>query len=217
MYNEFKTVQATVDNIYKVYGQSAMIVVVQSNDGSGRGINNVSYFRTFENLSPTLKTHKVPSHALSRNYGHLFSFAYNNLSSCKSIVAITGDTLISDPTTVIRLHKYMVQRNKILACSQAIGQNFHAIDSDPENGRCGGRFQYDGISDFMPQFFVVDGSFAFNTRVFSSIPITNEYTSEQCLGDSFMKHVKGTFLDNALILAKNAYDFADGVLYQVRN
>ena len=76
--------------------------------------------------------------------------------------------------------------------------------------------QYDGISDFMPQFFMVRGVAATFTRMFSDTKITNEYTSEQCLGDEFMKHVPGNFKDSAYIISTNAYDYSDGIVYQVR-
>jgi len=81
---------------------------------------------------------------------------------------------------------------------------------------CGGRIQYEGIRDFMPQFFMVEGSFASETKVFSDIAVTNEYTSEQCLGDEFSRHIKGSFLDNAHVIASNAYSYSDGLLYQVK-
>jgi len=215
MYNEFETVQQTVSNIRNTF-DNAKVFVVQSHDGSGRVIADVDYFITLENLGTSIKHHKLASHAITRNYGKLFSKMYERGPACSSVAAITGDTLLSDPSMVVRVQTEMLARKKTLACSQAIGQNFHAPDSDPEHGICGGRMQFEGISDFMPQFFMVDGEFAFQTSVFSQIAVTNEFTSEQCLGDEFMSRVAGSFYDHALIIAKNAYEYADGIAYQVR-
>lgn len=215
MHNEFETVKETVSNIRGAF-DNAKVFVVQSHDGSGRVIADVDYFITLENLGTSLKHHKLASHAITRNYGKLFSKMYERGPACSSVVAITGDTLLTDPSMVVRVQSDMLARKKVLACSQAIGQNFHAPDSDPENGVCGGRMQFEGISDFMPQFFMVDGEFAFRTRAFSQIAVTNVFTSEQCLGDEFMSHVQGVFYDNALVIARNAYEYSDGILYQVR-
>lgn len=212
MYKEYDVVNYSVQNIRKSF-PNALIYVVQSNKDSKKVIENVDKFDALSDLSLSYRHHKLAAHAISRNYSHLFTKAIENGCADKVIVAITGDTLITDPTVALKLNNELKRQNKILACSQAIGQNFHAVDSDPENGRCGGRYQFDGISDFMPQFFVLDGRFVAENRAFSTIAVINEFTSEQCLGDEFMKYVKGSFKDNALIIAKNAYDFSDGVLY----
>lgn len=213
MYNEFNTVQTSIDLIKKVFKDS-MIFVVQSDDSSGRHLTDVDFFMVLENLSKTIKPTKLAAHAITRNYSILFKTAYETHQDFEFFVGLTGDTLVTDPLNFLRLYDKMIVNQKILCCSQAIGQNFHSVDSDPENGRCGGRIQYDGISDFMPQFFMVRGV-AF-TRMFSDIKITNEYTSEQCLGDEFMKHVPGNFKDSAYIISTNAYDYSDGIAYQVR-
>lgn len=215
MYNEFDIVQKTI-TLIKSLMCDAVIYVIQSDDSSGRILTGMNKFMTLENLGDKIKRHKLPSHAITRNYGSLFKMAYESGFTFDFIAGITGDTLLTDPTTCDRIYDTMVRNNKILACSQAIGQNFHAEDSDPENGRCGGRIQFDGISDFMPQFFIVKGDFAHRTKVFSDIKITNEFTSEQCLGDELLRHVRGSFKENALVIANNAYSYSDGIVYQAR-
>jgi len=215
MYNEFSVVRNTVSNIRKEFS-NALIFVVQSDNGSGNIIESVDRFEVLPDLSKEYRHHKLAANAIARNYSYLFKKSLELDCLSKTIVAITGDTLITDPSVIMRIDADMRRQNKVLACSQALGQNFHAVDSDPENGRCGGRFQFEGISDFMPQFFVVSGAFVAHTRAFENIEVVNEFTSEQCLGDEFQRCVKGLFSDNALVLSKNAYDFSDGINYQVR-
>jgi hypothetical protein len=217
MFNEFSVVQRTVDSIKSIYRGNVFISVVQSDDGSGRVIEGVEDFDRLENLGITIKHHRLAAHAITRNYSFLFSKIYNKNMEYDFLVALTGDTLVTDPSNFIRLYNDMFNHKKLLCCSQAISQNFHAPNADPENGLCGGRYQYDGISDFMPQFFLLDGNFARKTKIFSKIEITNEFTSEQCLGNEFMKYVQNDFSDNAIILAKNAYDYNDGIRYQIRS
>lgn len=216
MFNEFGTVQKTVDAIHNSY-QSPKIFIVQSDDGSKKTINNVNSFRILENLLPLMERHKIPAHALSRNYSQLFRTVYDSNETYSFIAALTGDTLLTDPTMAYRIYNRMKDIKKILACSQAISQDFHAATSNPGEGICGGRYQYDGISDFMPQFFMVDGTFANKCRIFSDIEITNSYTTEQCLGDEFMKCIpSGAFKDHALIISQNAHEYSDGVKFNVR-
>lgn len=216
MYNEFNTVQESVNNIKNVYPDSN-IFVVQSNDETGRIISKMDSFIILENLAKKIKPYKLAAHAISRNYSALFNIMYDTKTEYDVIVALTGDTLVADPGHFLQIYNIMTINNKNLSCSQAIGQNFHAADSDPENGRCGGRIQYSGISDFMPQFFMVDGKFSRQTKVFSDIQVTNPHSSEQCLGDNFMKHInRGEFLDNAYIISPNAYEYSQGIVYQVK-
>lgn len=214
MFNEFNTVQRTVDTIKAIF-QSPTIHIVQSDDGSKKIIQGVNSFIVLENLLPLINKRKVPSHTIARDYSLLFKTSY--AQEYQFIVALTGDTLLTDPTMVLRIYAQMKQNNKVIACSQAIGQDFHAANSDPDNGLCGGRTQYAGISDFMHQFFLVDGQFAQKTKVFSNIGIVNDFTSEQNIGDEFMKHIPNeSFSDHALILAKNAYDYNDGIMYNMK-
>ena len=130
----------------------------------------------------------------------------------KYIVALTGDTYISDLSGLDRLFDKMISKDKVVCVSQAIGQDFHAYNSNPPE-ECGGRFQYDGITDFMPQFFLIDGKFAKNTEIFSNMEVTNEYCTEQCLGDELSHYITKPFDKDVYIIAKNAYDYDDGIIY----
>ena len=207
MFKEVETVNITVKNIKDSFAD-CFVSVVQSECDLSLDNKAVDSYVMLPDCSKTVPHHKVPSCALSRNFSKLFS----TVPSSDYIVALTGDTMICDATNATRRTEEMSRLGKLLYCSQAIGQNFHAANSDPANGFCGGRLQYLGISDFMPQYFVVDGKLG----AFTDIEITNEYTSEQCLGDEFMKHCSGQFLENAMILSRDAYGYSDGVKYHMR-
>lgn len=210
MFDEEWTVNRNILEISKIFPDS-FIAVVQSESGTTvEGSDDVSIL---PNLAKTLKRHEVPAAALCRNFSLLFQKAKQE---SEYIVVLTGDTLVTGATNFDRRWEDMKRGGKVLACSQAIGQDFHAVDSDPGNGKCGGRFQFFGISDFMPQFWMVGGDFFRATGAFKDIANTNKYTSEQCLGDEFMRHVKGEFRNNALVLADNAYAYSDGIKFHIR-
>jgi hypothetical protein len=97
---------------------------------------------------------------------------------------------------------------RVLICSQAIGQKFHAADGTLE-----GRPQHPGISDFMPQFWIVLGHWQKSTGAFTDIEVTNEWTTEQCLGDEFVKR-RGNF--DAYVISNDAYGYSDGISYQTK-
>lgn len=210
MYNEVNTVQFNINTIKKQFFGSKIIVIQSESD---RKIEGADIYEILPNLAGTLPIHKLPAAAVTRNYNLAFSKLYNTYFSAPYIVAMTGDTLITDIKGLDRIYRQMLDNNKVLAVSQAIGQDFHSPTSNPPEV-CGGRYQFDGISDFMPQFFIVEGNFAYRTKIFSNIQITNEYTTEQCLGDEFCKH--GSFKDQVLVLSKLAYGFSDGIKYQTK-
>jgi hypothetical protein len=211
MHDEEATVNATVKEILRIK-KDAFIYVVQSKHKTVGLPENVDC-EILPNLAGTVKRYELAARSLSRNLSLCFKKAFKE---SEYIVAITGDTLVTDATNFDRRVEEMTRNKMVLACSQAIGQNFHAVDSDPENGRCGGRFQFYGISDFMPQFFIVDGEFFRKTGAFTDIAITNPFTTEQCLGDEFVKHAKGDFRKNALVFSDNAYQYSDGIKYHIR-
>jgi hypothetical protein len=210
MYDENNTVQFNIDKIRSTI-HNAKIIVIQSD--SGKEIKNADVFKILPNLAGTMPIHKLPANAVTRNYSAAFSEAYSNYFGAPYFVALTGDTLITDIKCLDILYRRMLDNNKVLAVSQAIGQDFHsAISNPPENS--GGRYQFDGITDFMPQFFIVESNFAYRTKVFSNISITNEFTTEQCLGDEFSRY--GNFAEQALVFSKTAYGFTEGIKYHTK-
>lgn len=210
MYNENNTVQMNINTIRNKYKDNVSIIVIQSK--SIVSINNADIYIILPNFSNKIEHHKLPAYAITRNYSSAFTEVYKNYIDINYIIAITGDTLISNIECLDILYSKMIKSSKVMCVSQAIGQDFHSANSNPQNV-CGGRYQYDGISDFMPQFFMVEGNFANKTKVFSNIEITNEYCSEQCLGDELFKYIREPFDKDVLILAKNAYDYNDGIIY----
>lgn len=211
MYNEANVVQHNIDEIKKHYGNESYTVVIQSD--SGQQISGTDLFERFVNLGTLLDPYKIAANSVIRNYNRAFSFLYRNVSNLRYVVALTGDTYISDITGLERLYAKMKDANKYICVSQAIGQNFHASTDDPPR-KVEGRHQYDGISDFMPQFFMVDGNFAKGSGIFSHTKITNEYCTEQCLGDELIKYnISKPFEKDVYILAKSAYDYNDGIIY----
>jgi hypothetical protein len=128
------------------------------------------------------------------------------------IIALTGDTYIFDVAGLERLDAKMRNEGKYICISQAIGQKFHASNDNPPE-KIEGRYQHDGINDFMPQFFLIDGKFAYDTKIFSNIKVTNKYCTEQCLGDELSKYIRSPLTKDVHIIAKNAYDFNDGIIY----
>lgn len=210
MFDEEWTVTESIKNIRSVLPYAYVHVVQSESEAKPKGQDKLT---VVPNLAGTVPPHELPSHSLCRNFSLLFK---ETITESDYIVALTGDTLVTDATNFNRRYKDMQRTGKVLVCSQALGQDFHAANSDPANGRCGGRFQFAGISDFMPQFWMVEGGFFGVTEAFKEIAITNPYTSEQCLGDEFMRHVKGPFRNNALVVSDNAYQYKDGIKFHVK-
>lgn len=213
MYQEFGTVDKTITNIKKIFPDSFIVLIQSTNHAKYiyPMVNETICLYDYKNI---VEKHKIASHAISRNYSVGFTYLYNTNIQFDYIVALCGDTLVTDPTNFDRRYNDMKKQNKVACVSQAIGQDFHSADSNPANGISGGRYQFDGITDFMPQLFIIDGKSAIETKVFSDIKITNPFTSEQCLGDEFISKF-GNF--NVIKLARNAYDYKDGVIFQYKD
>lgn len=201
MHNEFDLVQETVSNI-KRDSPWDEIHIVQSDDRSGRTIPYVTTFEVLPDRSHDYEHLKLGSHSVCRNYSHLF----RTVKRGDWLVALTGDTLMTDPTMADRLIRNA--GNRVLICSQAIGQRFHAADGTLE-----GRPQDPGISDFMPQMFIVKGDWQREHQAFCDIPVVNELCTEQCLGDHFV-NIRGTW--DAYVISNNAYGYSDGISYQTK-
>lgn len=219
MYDEFETVSATIKT-FKSLAQEPYVILVESYSGKSREkISGPDEHCVLPDLSSTTRRDKLAAHAISRNFSFGFQQIYASGKYPELIICLTGDTLVysaSGISEIVGQMRYGQSSAKVLGCSQAIGQNFHARDADPINGVCGGRYQCEGISDFMPQFWIVDGQFAVSTKAFETIPVTNEFTSEQCLGDAFMTKAPAEFSHCAHVFAKNAYEFSNGIKYHFR-
>jgi len=186
------------------------VAVVRSTDDVRTDYFNMTLFdvdveESFPNLSAEYDTAEVPARALCRNYSRLFQIAAEWEDS-DYLVAITGDTILLHRFGVNSLIARMRASQAILACSKAIGQEFHAEGDKPNGGR-----MQENVLDFQPQFFVVNAKYVREWGLFTEIECTNRWCSEQCLGDAF--GAAGGTIDSQLVFAEQAYNFQDGVLY----
>lgn len=222
MYNEYKTVLKSIEHIKNSNIISYIVVIHSDCVGVSKELEQIKnlsdVYKVLPNLEKKIHKSQVPSYSLCRNYGLGFSILYENQFEYELLVALTGDTLITDANSFKRRLDYMKNTKKLALVSQAIGQYFHAATDNIENNKQLNRFQFNGITDFMPQLFFLDGKIAREKQLFSVIEVTNKYTSEQCLGDELMKKINGSFIKNVGILncnnINNAYYYNDGVTLQ---
>jgi hypothetical protein len=172
-------------------------------------IKQLSYYNALPNLGDSIERLRLPANAVSRNYSDLFRRLYEVNEVVDLVVALTGDTKIIDAGSFGRRFEEMQKNNYKLYACQAKGQYFWAKD------KILSRLQTDGVADFMPQLFFVDGKFAFKTKIFSYIPVVNEYTSEQCLSEAFLEHAGLDGVGRLNNQSTNWMSYTDGVVWQV--
>ena len=180
----------------------------------------VAEYIKLPDMSKTLTNqHALGANCIARNYSAGFKFLYSLEKEYDLVVAMTADTLITDGESFYRRWEEIRRDERAALVSQAIGQNFHAVDKDGSR-IIEGRHQNVEITDFMPQLFFLDGAFATKQRAFEDIKVTNPYASEQCLGDDLINHLTEedkTFYNDVSklnwFLPTAAYAYADGVEY----
>lgn len=192
------------------------VFVVRSGDGPLPEMpDKPDRFELLPDLGKDLNKRELPATAITRNYSRLFQMA----SECEDVdwwCAITGDTVL--------LHEYGVERaiadaagkGCVLAACVAYGQEFHKAEwtlEDLEAGKGGGRKQKSGTTDFMPQLFMVAQE---AVPAFCEIPVTNRWTSEQCLGDAFTAWAGTDWRKRRHLYAVQAASYADGVVHHAR-
>lgn len=210
MYDEHENVFNNIKETSSIY-RDAVCLVTHSFDKESSILGQIklnSYYNSLQNLGNSLERLKIPAYSISRNYADLFNRLYLLNYNVDLIVALTGDTKLTDVNSFTRRYDEMKKHNYKLYACQAKEQVFWTKDKTLT------RFQTKNIADFMPQLFFVDGSFAIETKVFSKIKITNEYTSEQCLSDAFL--IDGEFNDIGRLNKEksNWADYTDGVIWQ---
>ena len=210
MYDEHENVLENIHRISEKY-KDAIFLVTHSFDKDSSHLNEIknnSYYNELSNLGETLERIKIPANAISRNYSDLFKRLYEINTKVDIIVALTGDTKITNPIVFEKRYNEMKKNNYKLYVCQAKSQVFWS------KNRILDRLQVDTTADFMPQLFFVDGDFAFRSKVFADISVVNDYTSEQCLGNEFLLHAS---LEDAGRLNKdpnNWLSYTDGVVWQ---
>jgi len=220
MYREHDIVASSISEIKRCFsGSRSTIIVVHSDDKTssnslGLVRNLADSYELVPDLGKIYLRKVIPAVALCRNYSLGFRRLYETGKSFDGIVAFCGDTLITDATSFDRRFAEMAQNGHDVMAMQAIGQEFHAADADPEHGCCGGRYQDEETTDIMPQIIFLRGSFAQAQRVFSVIPITNYFTSEQCLGDELVRAMgsRQQFLMRRGRLAASSTGYTDGTV-----
>ena len=227
MFDEHELVLNTIQTIIESDAIEPYFVVAHSDDESStsalEAIKELAHkYILLSDVSKEKPTNYYQSHCVSRNYSNIFRSFYeaDEIDSISYFVALTGDTLVTDPSNFNRLYDYMIDNNKVACVSQAIGQRFHAATDDLHEF-VGSRYQHDKITDFMPQLFLLEGKFAKNTKCFFDIEVTNELTSEQCLGDELSSHLEKEFHTQVhrlnSMVPTYAYAYSDGIVYHARN
>ena len=220
MHNEHGNVLSSLGSVVKNF-TDAFTIVIHSFDKYTPELKEIiavsDIYVKLSDLSRQYDRYAYPSFAISRNYSIAFQELYGLAKDLKYVVCFTGDTLVTDASNFDRMHDSL--RGRVAAVSQSVGQDFHAPDSDPLHGKCGGRFQEEDTTDFACSLFMLDGTFALGSKVFKSIPVTNRYTTEQILGDAlascFMD--REDFKKQVMRLNENnpgySYAYDDGIRY----
>jgi len=210
LYDEIGTVEKTL-RAFRSYCSDGIAICVQSKkpniDTSTLEVLSDAYV-VLPNLAGKVNRYALPSAAVCRNYSKVFSILEKFNESVDFKIAILGDTHIYD---FEKLMGYLTNKmnGKKAAVLQAFGQNFHSADADPPSGKFGGRKQHPGITDIMPQLFVLRGDMG----GFTNIKNTNKWTSEQNLGDELASLCD--FPNDVVKLnGAGAYDFHVGVRLQ---
>jgi hypothetical protein len=227
-YDEHNIVLESLKNIKKICENVTFIAVHTNDNVDSEALREIkqqsNFYFSLDDLSKIYDRNSYQARTISRNFSYGFSKIYQLVDNVDIICACTGDTLIYDANFIKKTYFEFLNKNKKAAIAQAIGQNFHAA-SDNLIDKKESRYQDINTTDMMPQLFLLDGKFAFNTKCFSNIEVTNVWTSEQCLGDElksqFENNTDKSFHDNIIRLNEeelfNAYSFKDGVVYHAKN
>lgn len=228
MYAEEDIVLKSIQNIRRIFESDAYISIIQSGNRNTtpRIVDEIKALSGIFEILPNVadwidNPWKVPSHSLVRNYNRAFVNLYEMLDYYKVevdlIVGMTGDTLVTDATNFNRIYQTMQAEKMTAYVSQAIGCDFHAPTSDPQQGKEGGRMQHEDIHDFMPQLFFIDGKIARKTEAFTKIKLVNEFTTEHCLGDELARVTSGVpFKLVVKRYCKGSNRYRDGIIYQAK-
>ena len=217
MYDEINTVNNTINTIKK---NKSPIIVIQSDPQRPEKLleqNQVNFYEKLSDLAGSkeeyLKQREAnfvltATKAIIRNLKAGFTAAKNY--DVDWWIAILGDVSISNVEGIKKIVKKMIQLNKSIGVTRAVGQVF--MDANNELTR----IQNDDTTDFMPQFFIVNSSLI-TKGLFSKFNLTNPYTTEQCLGDEVNRYCfenKINFKNLVYVICDYAYpQFISGLNY----
>ena len=224
MYDEHLIALKSVAEIKKTMPDSTIVLVHSDDIRETPELTalkkDVTRYIKLPDLSKTLTNQQaLGASCIARNYSTGFNSLYETGEEYDLVVALTAATHISDGRSFYRRWEELQREERAALVSQAIGQNFHAVAED--GSRIDeGRHQNTDTTDFMPQLFFLDGSFAVGHEVLKDIKVTNPYTSEQCLGDGLVDSLttagKSFYNDVSKLnwfYPTAAYAYADGVEY----
>lgn len=213
-YNEEDVVANSINSILNL-DSSATIITVHSggefrSDKNRQLIRLYSTYRSLPNLGEQLDSFSLPAAAVCRNYSVGFKELRKIDGEFDWTICLLGDTLLKDPVAMMESLKKKVMRAGIL---QAIGQEFHAKESNPPAGIYGGRPQSNDTKDFMPQFFCLRGEWP--EEAFTNIEVYNPWTTEENLGRELDRWVDWSAdVVRLNVNPLDAYSFYDGVRLQ---
>lgn len=221
MYDEIDVVKETLLNLRKL---GCSTVVIQSDPGDKQFVLDSTLCDEYE-IMPDVsgsrqnyekivkektegKGEMIGPIALTRNFNRAFILMKN--FDVDYIVAITGDTKITNLNGISKIIKKMKMQKKIVAGTRTIGYTQY-----DETGKFA-RFQHKNIADIMPQFFIAEID-SVRSGLFCDTKRTNKYTTEQCFGDEiirFCKEKNFQFLKKFYRISDYAYPrFIDGLHY----
>lgn len=209
-------------NIHTLRDENCRVFLVQSDDGVGVEESSlegsvVEEYWKLPNLAPIISDKKaLPSNAIGRNFSFLFTRACRFMEKMDEtpdlVVAMVGDTLITDYGSFHRREDEMRNEGVLAMVSQAWGQTFW------DRRRQLTREQGPDVHDFACCIWMMNGAFVRDTKCFSEIDIINEYTSEECLGNELVRNLPDRDWNRYVRLLNvdnpyHAYSYRDGIVY----
>ncbi len=194
MYDEIDVVKETITNLRKY---DCKIIVIQSDPGNKEMILDKSICEKYEKMPDIAgsreeyakiieekkegKGEMIGPIALTRNFNKGFTIIRD--FDIDYVIAITGDTKITNLKGIKKIIKKMENNNKIVGGTRTIG--FTMYD---EFGKFT-QFQHRNITNIMPQFFLANIDSVRN-GLFCNTERTNKFTTEQCFGDEIKRFCK---------------------------
>ena len=191
MYDEIDNVNETILNLRKYDSQ---IVVIQSDPGIQKLFLDESICDKYEKMSDIAggrekyskmmeektaeKGEMIGPIALTRNFNRGFNLIQD--FDIDYVIAITGDTKITNLKGIAKIIEKMRNDNKIVGCTRSIG--YTMVDENQKSVQ----FQHRKILNIMPQFFIAEINSVRN-GLFCNTERTNRYNTEQCFGDEIIR------------------------------
>ena len=221
MYDESDIVKETILNLRKC---NSKIIVIQSDPGNEKMILDESLCDKYEKMSDVAggreeyvkvveekkegKGEIIGPIALTRNFSRGFTLIRD--FDVDYVVAITGDTKITNLKGISKIIKKMKRGNKIVGGTRTIGYTMY-----DEFGKFT-QFQHRNITNIMPQFFIAN-IVSIRNGLFCNTKRTNKYTTEQCFGDEISRYCRENnvrFFDVFYRICDYGYPrFIDGLHY----